>query len=222
MRQLHDDELLQQLLTKHGILNLFETTELPFRLYQYDKGEIIRCVRDSAFFLQFFVQGSIQIYSIRSDGSQYPICVLHDFTVLGDMEFCGADSRATILVEVCEPTLCVELPLHGYQEKLENDNTFLRFLLHAVVRKLSLVSQSEAAFSNLEEKLLHYLTYECENHQFQGVERTAFHLRCSRRQLQRLLKSLTEQGIIEKLGKGNYRLRQSHDYSSQVMPVRHG
>ena len=209
MRQLHDDELLQQLLTKHGILNLFETTELPFRLYQYDKGEIIRCVRDSAFFLQFFVQGSIQIYSIRSDGSQYPICFLRDFTVLGDMEFCGADSQTTILVEVREPTLCVELPLHGYQEKLQNDNTFLRFLLHAVVRKLSLVSQSEAAFSNLEEKLLHYLTYECDNHQFQGVECTAFHLRCSRRQLQRLLKSLTEQGMIEKLGKGSYRLRQS-------------
>ena len=39
-----------------------------------------------------------------------------------------------------------------------------------------------------------------------GMESATLQLRCSRRQLQRVLKKLCLQGKIEKVGKGRYRL----------------
>ena len=102
--------------------------------------------------------------------------------------------------------ICVELPLYEYRNILLNDNTFLRFLLHSIAHKMTLVSKAEITFSGLEEKLLHHLKYNCPDQQFQGVETTAIHLHCSRRQLQRILKSLTERKILEKQSKGTYKL----------------
>ena len=122
------------------------------------------------------------------------------------MEFCG-ETSLPFLVEATKKVMCIELPLYDFKNILLNDNTFLRFLLRSVGHKMALFTESEASFSNLEEKLLHFLKYDCPDHQFQGVEATVIQLRCSRRQLQRLLKSLTERQIIEKKGKGIYRLK---------------
>lgn len=205
MKELRDDTLLKQYLAKHQIEQLFDTKDLPFRLCQYDRGEILNFIKDSNHYLHFLVSGAVHIYAVRKDGSNYPLCYLEEFTLLGDMEFCGEKS-SSLLVEVSKRAVCVELPLYKYRDILLNDNTFLRYLLHSVAHKMALFSQSEASYSSLEEKLLHYLKYDCPSQTLQGVEAAAIHLRCSRRQLQRVLKSLTERGIVEKTAKGVYRL----------------
>lgn len=206
MRQIHDEQLLNSLLKQYQFEALFDTKNLPFRLYQYDRGEILNNIHDSTHYLQFLVKGSVKIYSIREDNSCYHVCLLKDFTLLGDLEFCGETSM-TFLVEVTRRATCIALPLYDYHSTLLNDNAFLRFLSHSIARKLFLFSQSEATFSNFEEKLLHYMQFECPEQQFQGVEAATIHLHCSRRQLQRILKSLTERNVVEKVGKGAYRLR---------------
>ena len=205
MKKIQDEELLKQYLMQYQIEALFDTKALPFCLCQYERGEILNYIKDINHLFQFVVSGALQIYSIRSDGSRYPLCYIDEFTLLGDMEFCGEDSLP-FLVEAAKRVVCVELPLYECRTALLNDNTFLRYLLHSISHKLALFSQAEASFSNLEEKLLHYLKYNCPHQQFQGVETTAIHLHCSRRHLQRLLSSLTEKHIIEKTGKGTYRL----------------
>lgn len=205
MKQICDETLLNSYLERYQIKKLFDTKELPFRLYQYEKGEFLNNIHNASAFLQFVVEGAIRIYSVREDGSYYPVGLIEEFTLFGDMEFCGEVSLPMV-VEATKRVTCVEIPLYECREKLLRDNAFLRFLLRSVVRKMALFVQSEALFSGLEEKLLHYMSEECPGQCFQGVEKTALHLRCSRRQLQRLLKSLTEQKIIEKTGKGKYRL----------------
>lgn len=206
MRQIHDQQLLNRLLKQHQIETFFDTRNLPFRLYQYDRGEILNNIHDSSHYLQFLVKGGVRIYSIREDNSCYHICLLKDFALLGDLEFCG-ETALPFFVEATRKVTCIELPLYDCQSALLNDNAFLRFLARSVAHKLFLFSQSEAVFSNLEERLLQYLKLECPEHQFQGVEAVAIHLHCSRRQLQRILKTLTERNVIEKVGKGTYRLR---------------
>ena len=89
---------------------------------------------------------------------------------------------------------------------LLNDNRFLRYLLNSVTEKLMLYSSSQSNFSTLEESFLSYLSERCPDQTFSGVEKMAMQLHCSRRQLQRVLKKLLEEGRLVKLSKGSYRL----------------
>lgn len=205
MKEIVDRTMLNNYIAQNRIEKIFDTKRLPFRLCQYDRGEILNHIRDANSCLQFVVAGAVQIYAVRSDGSRYPLCYVEGFTLLGDMEFCG-EGELPFLVEATEKVLCVELPLYGCKAALLQDNAFLRYLLHSVAHKLALISREQAEYSTLEEKFLHYLQHDCPDGQMNGVEHTAIRLHCSRRQLQRLLKSLTERRIIEKMGKGIYRM----------------
>lgn len=205
MKEINDSILLKHYLEQNQIEKIFHTKQLPFRLCQYDKGEILNYIRDANSCLQFMVSGAVQIYAVRNDGSRYPLSYLDEFTLLGDMEFCG-ETQLPFLVEAVRMVRCVELPLFGCRDALLNDNLFLRYLLRSVAHKLALISQENAVYATLEEKFLHYLQQDCQGGQMHGVEHAAAYLHCSRRQLQRLLRSLTERQIIEKVGKGRYRL----------------
>jgi Mn-dependent DtxR family transcriptional regulator len=62
---------------------------------------------------------------------------------------------------------------------------------------------------SLEERLLFYMEKRCEGQILQGVEKAASSIQCSKRQLLRILKRLTEEGIVVKTGKGRYQLTDS-------------
>ena len=62
--------------------------------------------------------------------------------------------------------------------------------------------------SSAQQALLAYLRWSCPNHTITNVGETAFHLHFSRRQLQRVLKDLTDKGVLIKEGKGRYSLKQ--------------
>ena len=149
--------------------------------------------------------GSIEISANRADGTSYPIGYLDGFTCIGDMEFCGKRDD-THQIEARTTALCIVLPLASTKELLLNDNRFLRYLLNSVTEKLMLYSSSQSNFSTLEESFLSYLSERCPDQTFSGVEKMAMQLHCSRRQLQRVLKKLLEEGQLVKLSKGSYRL----------------
>lgn len=208
MKQLNDRTLLQSYLEQYQIASLFETEHLNFRLYEYERSEVLNFIKDSTQYLQFFVKGEAQIYSVRHDGSRYPLCYVEPLTLLGDMEFCG-EHTLPFLVEATKKVHCVELNLSECRRELLNDNTFLRYLLHSIARKTALTIRFDASFATLEERFLYYLEHDCANHTMHSVEVAATHLHCSRRQLQRILKQLQEKNQIEKCGKGIYRLTTS-------------
>lgn len=57
--------------------------------------------------------------------------------------------------------------------------------------------------------MINHLRYYCPGAEMNGLEHTAFRLHCSVRQLQRVLNRLEQQQIVERLGKGRYRLRRT-------------
>ena len=71
---------------------------------------------------------------------------------------------------------------------------------------LSRVRARDGSALPLTERLRSYMTYQCENRSFKGLEKAAEILRCSPRQLQRVVNQLEEEGVLEKVGKGSYRL----------------
>ena len=88
MKRIFDPVLLDFYLQKHEIPSLFDTPDLAFSLYQFEKGERLDTLNPEEY-LSFLVDGSIEISANRADGTSYPIGYLDGFTCIGDMEFCG-------------------------------------------------------------------------------------------------------------------------------------
>jgi len=64
----------------------------------------------------------------------------------------------------------------------------------------------DAVYASLSERVINFMTYKCEARTFKGIEKAAFKLHCSSRQLQRIMNALEEEGKVRKIGKGAYRL----------------
>ena len=113
--------------------------------------------------------------------------------MLGDIEFSGADKQP-FFTEAAESVICLAMPFRENQSALENDPVFLRFVLGQLAQKLSLSAVMDAAAQTLD-------AITSVNHALQP-------LHCSRRQLQRVLKKLCKEGLLQKTGRGCYRLRE--------------
>lgn len=61
---------------------------------------------------------------------------------------------------------------------------------------------------------LNYMQFKCDNHILSGIEKTAFRLHCSPRQLQRILNQLEKDNVVTKIGKGRYIMKIFHSASS--------
>ena len=205
MREIRDSALLEHYIRKYHIRSFFDTPDLPFRLYEYDPGEMINVVHPMEESIKFIVEGVFDHYTVLEDGTPYLISHCDGFGIMGDLAFCRRQPQGRYQ-EVIETVRAVELPLEAYRGILENDNRFLRFLLDTMAQRMTMSMHIRLDMHSAEESLLAYLRWRCPDHTITNITETAFHLNYSRRQLQRALKVLTENGTLLKTGKGCYRL----------------
>lgn len=205
MREIRDSALLEHYIRKYHIRSFFDTPDLPFRLYEYDPGEMINVVHPMEESIKFIVAGVFDHYTVQEDGTPYLISHCDGFGFMGDLAFCRRQPPGRYQ-EVMETVRAVELPLEAYRGILENDNRFLRFLLDTMAQRMTMSMDIRLDMHSAEESLLAYLRWRCPDHTITNITETAFHLNYSRRQLQRALKVLTENGTLLKTGKGCYRL----------------
>lgn len=205
MKKIPDQKLLSRLLSRHSIESFFSVQDLPFELYSFEKGEYLNNELDPLEYLLFPVSGAVRILHIRDDGSVHQISAENKTLCLGDMEF--ATGRTSLyLIEAAHSGYCIALPLKECRKQLKQDPVFLNFLLGQLARKIELASASQALPRNLKERLDFYIRTQCQDNTLKGVERAASALSVSKRQLLRILKELCNEGIMEKEGKGTYRL----------------
>lgn len=205
MREIRDEALLEHYIRTYHIRSFFDTPDLPFRLYEYQRGEMINVVHPMEESMKFVVEGVFDHYKVQEDGTAFLIAHCDGFGFLGDLAFCGRQSPDRYQ-EVIETVRAVELPLEPMRRVLENDNRFLRFLLDTMAQRMTMSMHRRSDVPNAEWALIAYLRWRCPNRTITSVGEAAFHMNYSRRQLQRVLKDLTDRGVIEKLGKGRYRL----------------
>lgn len=203
MKMINDSQRLKAYLAKYDILSHFSDSNLPFSLYQFEKGETINNRLDPRHYITFVVSGTLKISNIREDGSVSDITAGSGFTCLGDVEF-ATGSKSPYLIEVMRRTTCIVLPLDSTRDKLEKDPIFLTYLLRSVSEKLNRVTAMAVEPKDLRERILHYIRTECPDNRLAGVEKTAGVLHCSKRQLLRHLKALCDEGILIRTGKGEY------------------
>ena len=216
MRQIQDPELLEYYLRKYHIRSFFDTPNLPFRLYEYAPGEMINVVHPIEESMKFIVEGVFDHYKIQEDGSPYLISHCDGFGFMGDLAFCGRQPPGRYQ-EVIETVRAVELPMEEMRPILENDNRFLRFLIDTMAQRMTASMHIRSDMTSAEKALLGYLRWRCPNHTITNVSDAAFQMNYSRRQIQRVLKDLTQQGILIRSGKGHYSLNpeKQHTRSSR-------
>lgn len=210
MKVIKDEDKIREFVRKENIENYFETKNLTFSMYQYEKGEIIASPDRPLNSILFVVDGIIQIYGILSDGGKLASGLMGKMTILGDVEFCG-DTTSPLFSEAMTEVTCLALPLDTYRSILDRDVRFLHVLLQSLTGKMILDSKLEVEIPTVEERVLFYMENVYKNHEFAGIKETRGELRCSRRQLQRVMKKLCDEGKVIHIGKGRYRLAGSED-----------
>lgn len=205
MEFIHDEALLEKILEQEGIREHFENRFQDFRLLRWEKGGIL-CAPDRPLReLLFVVRGSVRVYTLREDGSCISISRGIGPTTLGTMEFVRRD-LPSFYAEAVEDVLCVALSLEKNRAALEGDRTFLRYVLNGMAEMIitfTLIGQSQ---QSLEEKVLTFLRDIQPEHTLYGINNGLLQFHCSRRQLQRVVKKLCQDGALEKTGRGEYRL----------------
>lgn len=203
MRQIRDPKLLEDYLQKFQIRSFFDTQKLPFRLYEYAPGEMINVVHPMEESMKFIVEGVFDHYMLQEDGTPYLISRCDGFGFMGDLAFCRR-SPQNRYQEVIETVRAVELPMEEMRPVLENDNRFLRFLLDTMAHRMTMSMHRRSDMPAAEQALIAYLRWVRPDHTITNVTDTAYQLNYSRRQIQRVLKDLTDKGILRKEGKGRY------------------
>lgn len=206
MREIRDRELLEYYLRKYHIRSFFDTRDLPFRLYEYAPGEMINIVHPMEESIKFIVEGVFDHYKIQEDGTPYLIAHCDGFGFVGELAFCRRQPPGRYQ-EVIENVRAVELPLEPLRKTLENDNRFLRFLMDTMAQRMTASMYIRSDMTTAEKALIAYLRWRCPNQTITNVSEAAFHMNYSRRQIQRVLKQLTENGTLLRTGKGHYTLR---------------
>ena len=135
MKEIKDAGYIRKVILENEIIKYLDKKEIVFRLFEYEKGEMLIKMNEVTQTFSFVIEGSIQIYGLKDDGTIHPVRQVEGFGVLGDVELIG-ESEATFFVEAKSNVKCFSFSIVENKEKLLNDNYFLRYLLHSVSKKM--------------------------------------------------------------------------------------
>ena len=204
MVECNDPKLLEKYMKKWGIRDFFSTPDLPFKLYRYEVGEMMNVAHPQEKYLKFIVEGRLGVDTVDGEGNLHRIIEDKAFVYYGEVEILGY-SFNNHFHEVLDTVYTIELPWEPLREVLWNDLKFLQFLVTHMSKSIYNATNDIEGFNDdVQSRLLHYIRTECPDGTFSGMELTAKRLRCSRRQLQRIVSQLVEEGKLVKTGWGAY------------------
>ena len=209
MVECNDPKLLEKYMKKWGIRDFFSTPDLPFKLYRYEVGEMMNVAHPQEKYLKFIVEGRLGVDTVDGEGNLHRIIEDKAFVYYGEVEILGY-SFNNHFHEVLDTVYTVELPWEPLREVLWNDLKFMQFLVTHMSKSIYNATNDIEGFNDdVQSRLLHYIKTECPDGTFSGMELTAKRLRCSRRQLQRIVSELVEEGKLVKTGWGAYGIAES-------------
>ncbi len=185
--------------------DVLDSLNVDFYLITYEKGELVSSPLQDESLFQIVAEGSVNIYFIRDDGTRYSLSNGTTGYLLGDMDL-FYETSSNIYAEAAERLTCISCPVEQNRETLLSSNPFLMLICRSLSAKIGAMTTIDAAPASLTERVMSYMKYKCDDETLKGIEQAAFRLHCSARQLQRILNQSEAAGLVEKLGKGTYRL----------------
>ena len=205
MRRIAEKTRIADFVAASPYRQLLEKLNIPLFLAQYEAGEFISAPWKQQTLFQIVCQGEISIYYVRDDGSKYSLAQGREAYCLGEMAL-FEEENATVFAQAVTDVTCLAFLIAGNEEKLLTNNQFLRLVCQNLSGKLSAAMIRDAVSSSLSERVWNYMQFKCEKGILKGLEKTAFQLHCSERQLQRIMNLFESNGMVKKIGKGTYQM----------------
>ena len=206
MKKVFQKDRIEKALAQSKYREMLERLPVELFLMEYEAGEFLPPPDRENHLLQIVVEGSLSIYYIRDDGSSYALAISQKDEFIGEMEFFGESRSDGIFAEVTQKLTCLAFSTTANRSALLNDAGLLRAIAESLIRTIKMITMQNAAPLSLQERVYSYMLYKCEGKRLKGVEKAAFQLHCSPRQLQRILNAFVEDKVAKKIGKGAYEL----------------
>ncbi len=206
MERIYDKKKVTSCIEQSKYQAVLTSLDIDYHLVKYEKDELVCSPFQSELLFQIVEQGAINIYFIRDDGIRYSLSNATAGCFLGDMDIFYPKSNG-IYAQASENVTCISFSIGKYKQKLLSNNKFLELICISLSAKIGAITAMDAAPASLTERVMSYMKYKCADGTLKGIEKAAFHLHCSARQLQRILNQSESAGLVKKLGKGTYKLQ---------------
>lgn len=206
MKKIYNQDTINTAICDCIYAGILQSLSVPLFLIEYEAGENISSPFHGNSYLQIVITGTLSIYFIREDGSTYSLSTGGKGYIIGDMEL-FTDHDNSVLAEATDKLLVLALNTTIYKKELLHNIPFMQLIASNMAKKIVSIMNQDAIYSSLSDRVLNYMYYRCPDMTLCGIEKTAFKLHCSSRQLQRILNTLENKDIITKLGKGTYKIK---------------
>ena len=205
MKRCYDKAVLEAYLRQAKYESVMRSLQKHLFVAQYEKGEFVTMPFQEEHLFQIIMQGSVSIYVIRDDGSVYSLANSTKNDLLGEMEI-FLHQPGSVYAQANEDVTCLAVSLEKRRDVLLENCQFLQLICESLTRKMESVTTTDAAPASLKQRVLTYMKYKCSGGELKGLQKAAFQLNCSARQLQRILNQHEADGTVIKTGKGSYQL----------------
>ncbi|MEJ8305252.1 Crp/Fnr family transcriptional regulator [Saccharibacillus sacchari] len=211
MREIKDSGLLHQYLVQHDLEQVFHEPLRPLlNLYVFEPGEALCSQGASADMLYVLVKGKIKIYTTSPEGKTLVISFKNPPEVIGDIEYIR-DLNIINTVEAVSPVTVIGINGKTLKRYGDDHAPLLRFMLDIITKKFYIKSDflSFNLMYPVEVRLASYLLSVCYDESDEGFEGrlatseltdTANLIGTSYRHLNRVIRKLSEEGLVERSG----------------------
>lgn len=201
MKRIYDDGLLNQLIKKTKIADIFtlDITKI-IDLFLFEENEYLIHQGEYSDYLYFLANGRLKVFSTNLLGNIVPFGCYQRFRVIGEVSLLWGD-KPDASVQAMEECYCFGINLYKHRQMLMNDNSFLRYICALLCSKVKTLDNNMAVlmFMPLETRLASFILQNTEC----GVFQTSL-LECSEliatsyRHLLRMMRDFCDRGMLKK------------------------
>lgn len=207
MKKIYDKVLMETYLKQTKYESIMSGLQEHLFIAQYEKNEFVTMPLQQMHLFQIIIQGTVNIYFIRDDGTVYSLASGMENDLLGEMEI-FPHQPSNVYAEANSEVICLALSIEACRGAMLENCRFLQLICESLTQKMESITTLDAAPTSLKQRVLVYMKYKCKG-ELRGLQQAAFHLNCSARQLQRILNQHEADGVVTKTGKGTYKLTMS-------------
>ncbi|MBD3109181.1 Crp/Fnr family transcriptional regulator [Bacillus sp. AGMB 02131] len=211
MQDLKKKQMILSYLQKYELEQIFEPIGIEqFELLQLPKGHVLCAKGDEINEMYLLVEGKLKIYTTTLDDKRLILRFQEAMGMIGDIEFIQA-TPVLYTIETSTDCTVIRLPYAVLRQKASQEPQFLTFLLKVVTNKFR--AKTDAASLNLlypvEVRLASYLlSTKADNERLlyheeakdSSMNDIADMVGTSYRHLNRVIKKLCNDGVIERIG----------------------